>query len=61
MREIVGCLACAARFSQLNGAMVGELMSMRREAPESLYALLRDEQFSLVDILRLNLALKQIA
>ena len=45
----------------MNGAMVGELMSMRREAPESLYALLRDEQFSLVDILRLNLALKQIA
>jgi len=54
-------LMSGRRFGQLSGAMVGELMAMKREAPESLYAMLRDEQFSLVDILKLNLALKQIS
>jgi len=49
------------RFGQLNGSMVGELTAMKREAPESLYTMLRDEQFTLVDILKLNLALKQIS
>jgi len=49
------------RFSEVNGAILAEMMSMKREAPESLYSLLRDEKFSLVDILKLNLAFKQIS
>jgi len=52
---------CADRFSRLSGAMIAELMSMKREAPELLYSMLRDEQFSLVDILKLSLAFKQIS
>ena len=49
------------RFSRLSGAMLAELMAMRHEAPDSLYAMLRDERFTLVDVLKLNLALKQIS
>jgi len=48
------------RFGRLNGAMLAELLAMKREAPESLYSMLREEKFSLFDILKLNLAFKQI-
>jgi len=41
--------------------MLAEMMAMKREAPESLYSMLKDEKFSLIDILKLNLALKQIS
>jgi len=49
------------RFSRLSGSMIAELMAMRREAPELLYTMLREEQFSLVDILKLNVAFRQIS
>ena len=45
----------------MSGAMLAEMMTMKREAPESLYTMLKDEQFSLVDILKLNVAFKQIS
>ena len=51
----------ARRFGRLNGAMIAELMAMKREAPELLYTMLRDENFSIIDILRLNVAFKQIS
>ena len=41
--------------------MLAELMAMRRDAPESFYSMLKDERFSLVDILKLNVAFKQIS
>jgi len=49
------------RFSRLSGPTLAEMIVMKREAPESLYSLLRDEQFSLVDILKLNVAFRQIS
>ena len=49
------------RFGRLNGSMIGELRTMKHEAPELLYTMLRDERFSLVDILKLNIAFKQIS
>ena len=45
----------------MSGTMLAEMMAMKREAPESLYSMLKDEQFSLVDILKLNMAFKQIS
>ena len=56
---IVSITVC--RFGRLNGAMIAELMAMKREAPELLYTMLRDENFSIIDILRLNVAFKQIS
>jgi len=57
----VGGLISVPRFSRLSGSMLAEMMAMKREAPESLYSMLKDEKFSLIDILKLNLALKQIS
>jgi len=57
----VGGLISVPRFSRLSGSMLAEMMAMKREAPESLYSMFKDEKFSLIDILKLNLALKQIS
>jgi hypothetical protein len=48
-------------FRDYDGSLLMELMIMKQESPDSVYTMLRDNKFTLTDILRLNRALKQIS
>jgi len=47
-------------FRDIDGPMLTEMISMRKEATDFLYTMLKQNHFSIQDILRLSMALKQL-
>ena len=55
-------LFCYCSFSGVNGKLLVELTVIKTTAPDSYYSIMRDEnKMSMVDLLRFNTALNELA
>lgn len=48
------------RFRDIDGSLLVEYRSMRENAPETFYVMLKENGFTLQDILKLNKAMNQL-